>query len=301
MATSSSSVSSIGLAYSILASLIFGLTPWYIQFLTPLSGTVLFWSRIVFSFLAVAIMIVALGKFSQVKTLFSQPKNLLWLSAATGLACIQWWLFVWAPVNNLTAELSLGYFLLPLALVMTGRLLYKEKLNNLQSIACGLAILAVAHEVYQAGSLSWVSLLVAGGYPLYFVIRRKVETETLICFFYENLLALPLAIYALASNADFVSLLSDHHQLYYLLPVLGILCTMAMLFYTAASKTLSISLFGLLSYLEPTMLFVVAVFVLKQSLTTAEWITYSIIWLATLIISFDSIRIIRSQMQPATA
>ena len=76
---------------------------------------------------------------------------------------------------------------------------------------------------------------------------------------------------------------------------------MAMLFYTAASKTLSISLFGLLSYLEPTMLFVVAVFVLKQSLTTAEWITYSIIWLATLIISFDSIRIIRSQMQPATA
>jgi chloramphenicol-sensitive protein RarD len=37
---------------------------------------------------------------------------------------VQLWLFMWAPINDHGLGVSLGYFLLPLTLVLTGRLVF---------------------------------------------------------------------------------------------------------------------------------------------------------------------------------
>lgn len=294
----SSSVSSTGLGYSILASLMFGLIPWYVQWLNPLDGSLLFWNRILFSSITALVSLLLLRKFRLFQQLLKEPGNMLWLAAGTLLVGFQWWLFVWAPINELTTELSLGYFLLPLTLVLTGRVVYGEKLRPLQMTGAALAAIGVAHEIYQFGSLSWVPVAVAAGYPLYFLIRRKVKVNSLACFMFENLLLLPFALFAIASDDGFLQTLSANTDLYYLLPGLGMLCTLAMLIYVAASKALPVSLFGLLSYLEPAIIFMVAIFILKEPLPSSQWATYGFIWLATAIICIDSIRIVR---KPAIA
>ncbi|WP_238593754.1 EamA family transporter [Endozoicomonas atrinae] len=115
---------------------------------------------------------------------------------------------------------------------------------------------------------------------------------------FENLLLLPFAIFAIATDENFFQALSANNDLYYLLPGLGVLCTLAMLIYVAASKALPVSLFGLLSYLEPAIIFMVAIFILKEPLPSSQWVTYGFIWLATAIICIDSIRIVR---KPAVA
>lgn len=294
----SSSVSSTGLGYSILASLMFGLIPWYVQWLNPLDGYLLFWNRILFSSATALIALLLLSKFQLFLQLLKQPANMIWLSAGTVLVGFQWWLFVWAPMNDLTTELSLGYFLLPLTLVLTGRIVYSEKLRPLQLAGTILAAIGVAHEVYQFGSLSWIAVAVAAGYPLYFLIRRKVKVNTLACFIFENLLLLPFAVFAIVNSEGFFQTVAANSDLYYLLPGLGVLCTTAMLIYITASKALPVSLFGLLSFLEPVIIFMVAVFILREPLPTTQWVTYGFIWLATAIICIDSIRIIR---RPAIA
>ncbi|MFK0572604.1 EamA family transporter RarD [Endozoicomonas sp.] len=294
----SSSVSSTGLGYSILASLMFGLIPWYVQWLNPLDGYLLFWNRILFSTVTALAALLLFGKFQLFLQLLKQPENMLWLGAGTILVAFQWWLFVWTPMNGLTTELSMGYFLLPLTLVLTGRVAYGEKLRPLQLAGTILAAIGVTHEIYQLGSLSWVAVAVAAGYPLYFVIRRKVKVNTLACFMFENLLLLPFAVFALVNSEGFFQTVAANSNLYYLLPGLGVLCTSAMLIYIAASKALPVSLFGLLSYLEPAIIFMVAVFVLREPLPPGQWVTYGFIWLATAIICIDAIRIVR---KPAIA
>lgn len=270
----------------------FGLIPWYVQWLNPLDGSLLFWNRILFSSITTLVSLLLPRKFQLFKQLLKQPENMLWLVTGTVLVGFQWWLFVWAPINDLTKELSLGYFLLPLTLVLTGRIAYGEKLRPLQLAGTVLAATGVACEVYQFGSLSWVPVAIAAGYPPYFLIRRKVEVHPLICFMFENLLLLPFAIFATATDERFFQAFSDNSDLYYLLPGLGVLCTLAMLTYVAASKALPVSLFGLLSYLEPAIIFVVAIFILKEPLPSSQWVTYGFIWLATIIICIDSIKVI---------
>ncbi|MGB1271862.1 MAG: EamA family transporter RarD [Endozoicomonas sp.] len=293
-----SNVSSTSLTYSILASVLFGLTPWYVQWLSPLDGSVLFWNRILFSSITAFIALILMKQVTAFLAILKEPKIILLLGAGTGLVGFQWWLFVWTPVNGLTKELSLGYFLLPLTLVLTGRVVYGEKPRPLQWLAIAFALTGIAHELILYGTLSWVPLLISGLYPFYFLIRRRVDANTLACFLFENLLLLPIAIFALAMDTSFSEIITQRIEFIYLLPGLGALCTSAMLVYVAASKALPVSLFGLLSYLEPAVLFMVAILILREPVPPGQWLTYGFIGVATLIICVDSIRIIR---QPAAA
>lgn len=295
---SEKTISSAGLTCSVAASLMFGLIPWYVQWLAPLSGLGLFWSRIVFSTLTAAVALVALKQTPDFLNIFRNRKTMLLLVLGTALVACQWWLFVWAPVNGMTKELSQGYFLLPLTLVITGRLVYGEHIRPLQKLAIAAALIAVIHELYVSGQLSWIPILIAGGYPFYFIVRRATQASDLACFLFENLLLLPLAVFALMTDTGFHSVVMDNLHFALLLPGLGILCTSSMLVYVAASKLLPVSLFGLLSYLEPAVIFAVAVALLGEFVPVEQWLTYGFIWLATAIICIDSVKLIRT---PVTA
>ncbi|WP_263080190.1 EamA family transporter RarD [Endozoicomonas sp. Mp262] len=284
-----------GLAYSVSASLLFGITPWYLQFLTPLDGNTLLWNRIIFSALFGFIALMMTKQWAQFRHIFSTPRYLLASITGTIIMVIQWWLFVWAPVNNHTTELSLGYFLLPLTLALTGRLLYKEKLSSLQQAAIVFACVGVIHEIIQQGEWPWIAITVAGLYPIYFILKRYTGIGTVPGFLFECLLFSPIAIFMLASDSDFLSLISSRPDFWLLLPGLGFLCSISFFLYIAASRALPVSLFGLLTYLEPTIIFVVAIAILKEPFSGSQWITYGLISIAAGLVSLDSIKLLKQK------
>src|SRR5690606_41991940 len=75
--------------------------------------------------------------------------------------------------------LSLGYFLLPLTMILAGRFLYDERLSRLQQLATLFAVVGVANQLIQVGGLAWETWLVALGYPAYFALRRRLGTYNL--------------------------------------------------------------------------------------------------------------------------
>ena len=91
---------------------------------------------------------------------------------------VQWALFVWAPLSGKVIDLSLGYFLLPLAMVLVGRVFYGERLRPLQKLSVAMALLGVVHELWMTQAFSWVTLLAALGYPPYFMLRRWMRELT---------------------------------------------------------------------------------------------------------------------------
>jgi len=60
---------------------------------------------------------------------------------------------------------------------------------------------------------------------------------------------------------------------------------------------LPMGLFGILSYVEPVLLFGVSVFVLGEHFDPAQLWTYLPIWLAVLLVGWDSARLLRKQGQ----
>ncbi|WP_062265721.1 EamA family transporter RarD [Endozoicomonas arenosclerae] len=280
-------VSVRGLTNSVLASMMFGLLPVYVQF-TELTGNTLFWNRIIFSVLCLALACYKMDRLQSFKAIFLCRKTMLMLSLGGLIVGFQWWLFVWAPVNDKTEDLSLGYFLLPLTLALVGKLFFNEKLNKAQYLAIALAFFGVLIMLWQEGSLPWVSLAVAGLYPVYFIIRKPLKVDTLPALLFEHLLFLPASVFILMNDQSFVQNLTHSSSLWYLLPGLGLLCSLSLICYLNASRHLSVSLFGLLSYLEPALIFIVAITILDASFSTQQWFSYLFIWLATAIICADS-------------
>lgn len=283
-----------GVLQSIMASVLFGAMYYYASWLAPLSGEQIFGWRMLLALPALTLFLRLTGESNLITTLLKRLKGErhLWigLPLSAALMGVQLWLFMWAPVNGKALEVSLGYFMMPLVLVLIGRFYYGERLSQLQIMATACAVLGVCHEIYQAGSFPWVSQVVALGYPAYFVLRRELNTGDMGGLWFDIALALPVAAwFALGGEANTPATWSEHPHLYLQVPFLGVLSIVAMGLYSAASKHLPMALFGLLGYVEPVLL-VIAALLIGEMIEPQEWLTYLPIWLAVGLLALDGLR-----------
>jgi chloramphenicol-sensitive protein RarD len=95
-----------------------------------------------------------------------------------------------------------------------------------------------------------------------------------------------VAAYWAFAHGDAFQTFAQEPGLYVLLPLLAVISAAGFISYTVASRHLPFSLFGLLGYVEPVLMVAVAL-VLGESIQTEEWLTYSPIWVAVLILVLD--------------
>lgn len=293
---------SIGVILSVLASVLFGGLYYFSVMLTPLDGEQIFGWRMLLTFPFVTLFMLWGGYWHLVKEvaqrLRKRPKLLVLQVLSSSLVGLQLWLFMWAPVNGRALEVSLGYFLLPLSMVLAGLLIYREYPSHLQKLAIGLAVLGVANAFLQAGTLAWETVAVAIGYPSYFVLRRSLGTDHLGGFWFDMLLMFPVAAWFAMDGGSVIHAFEAFPRLYLLVAILGLISAMAMVCYIKASRMLTFILFGLLSYVEPILLVVVAL-LLGESIAAEEWPTYILIWLAVAALVFEGVRHMRrTPIQP---
>lgn len=272
-----------GVSLSVLASILFGVMYYYTILLAPLNGEDIFAWRMIFTVPFMIVFVAMTGDQHLVGAIWQRVRQQPWLFLvllmSSALMGIQLWLFLWAPIHDRALEVSLGYFMLPLTMVLTGRLVFGERLSRLQFLAVCAALIGVLHELIRVGSFSWPALVVALGYPVYFSLRRKFKLDHIGGFWFDLVLLMPAAIgFAVIGQLDFM-LLSQHQDLYWLLPVLGLLSASALIAYILASRLLTMGLFGLLGYVEPVLLLAVAL-LLGERLEPREFLTYGPIWLA---------------------
>lgn len=287
-----------GVVLSVTASVLFVLIPGYVRELAPLDGLQVFAQRVLWSIPAVLLMVTLARQWRVLGAAFvrlrREPLLLPALLLAAALMGVQWLLFVWAPLEGRMLDVSLGYFLLPLAMVLVGRLFYGERLRPLQRLAVLCALVGVAHELWLTQAFSWVTLVAALGYPPYFMLRRWMRLDALSGFVLEMLVLAPLAIWLIQTHGP-VGVFDQVPQLWWLLPGLGLLSALAFGAMMAASRLLPLGLFGILSYVEPVLLFGVAVLVLGEVFDPQQLWTYGPIWLAIVLIGWDSARLLRKQ------
>ncbi|MBN0976916.1 EamA family transporter RarD [Pseudomonas hygromyciniae] len=282
-----------GVVLSVAASVLFAVMYYFTSLLTPLSGLEIFGWRMLLTVPCMTVFMVFSGEWRQVwellRLLAGKPRLIGGIVLSSVLLGVQLWLFMWAPLNGRSLDVSLGYFLLPLTMVLTGRLVYGEKLSRLQLIAVVFAAIGVLNELYQVGGFSWATLLVIIGYPIYFVLRKRLATDHLGGLWLDMALMLPVALWFVQSGEQGFAVLDAHKGLYGLIPMLGLISASALVCYIIASRLLAFSLFGLLSYVEPVLLLGVAL-LLGESIGPGEWLTYIPIWLAVMVLVFEGFK-----------
>ncbi|KZN20087.1 MULTISPECIES: EamA family transporter RarD [Pseudomonas] len=291
-----------GIALSVTASMLFAVMYYYTSLLSPLSGVEIFGWRMLLTAPCMTVFMVVSGEWKRVveivRRLAGKPKLIVGLIGSAVLLGLQLWLFMWAPLNGYSLDVSLGYFLLPLSMVLTGRIVYGERLSYLQKIAVFFASLGVLNELYQVGGFSWATLLVVVGYPIYFILRKRLATDNLGGLWLDMALMLPVAFWFVQGGEQGFGVFDQHPWLSLLIPILGVISASALVVYIIASRLLPFSLFGLLSYVEPVLLLGVAL-LLGESIKAGEWLTYIPIWLAVLVLVFEGFKhLVRQRRRP---
>lgn len=185
---------------------------------------------------------------------------------------IQLWLFSWAPQNGHALDASLGFLLMPISLVLGGRLMLGSRVTRAQWAATALGLAAVAIKIALTPHMSWVTFFVCIGYPIYFVVRRRTGLDNPMAFGAEVAAVAPVALYFVISAAgrptDPLTLLQ--------LMALGLAGAGAMASYLAAAALLPIPLFGLLGYLELVLLVIVSL-LLGERMDHGDLWTYGLL------------------------
>ena len=286
-----------GVALSLTASVLFGVMYYYSSLLSPLTGEEIFGWRMLLTVPVMTVFVLAWGEWGRVVAILRRLRRgpVLWfvLPLSSGLLAVQLWLFMWAPLHDKALDVSIGYFMLPLTMLLAGRVFYRDRLSRPQQLAALIASLGVAHGIYQAGGFSWAALLVAFGFPWYFILRRRFRTDHVGGLWFDLFLTLPVAFwFAIVSNDAGLSVFADRPLLYLLIPILGVISSLALASYVLASRYLNLSLFGLLGYVEPVLLVLVAL-LLGESIAADQWLTYIPIWFAVWLLALEGIQRLR--------
>ena len=287
----------MGVALAILSNLLFGVLYAYSSFLAPLSGTQVFiwrmlamWAALIGYLLISGRLGLHVDKLKALRTV----KQWVWLLLPTPIFLSQFWLFMWAPVNGQGVQTAMGYFLFPLMMVVFGCVLFGEKLSRLQWLAVGFAAVGVGSEIVRTQSVSWATLWVCGSYPVYYILRRLQGIGAITGLLVDLTIFAPFAVaYLLFVAPSSLGLVGSSSFFIMMLAGLGMLSVLAMKTNVDASQMLPVNVYGMMSYIEPALLFILAITVLGNPFESAMIYSYGLIWLGIACLIAHGVRQLR--------
>jgi len=287
----------LGVSFAILSNVLFGVLYAYSSFLAPLSGTQVFiWRMLAMWVALVGYLMVSgrLGLHIDKLKLLKGAKQWAWLLLPTPIFLSQFWLFMWAPVNGQGVQTAMGYFLFPLMMVVFGCMIFGEKLSRLQWLAVAFAALGVGSEIIRTQSVSWATLWVCGTYPVYYILRRMQGISAVTGLLVDLTIFVPFALaYLFVFAPSSVALVSGSAFFIVMLMGLGVLSVLAMKTNIDASQMLPVNVYGMMSYIEPALLFILAVTVLGNPFESAMIHSYGLIWLGIVCLIAHGVRQLR--------
>ncbi len=274
----------IGYAYGLAAYALWGFMPIYFKLVKVVPPTTIVAQRICWSLLVLLVLITLARGWPAVWRAASHRGTMLLLVASSTLIAANWLLYVYAVNSGHVIASSLGYYLNPLANILLGRFVLKERLSRLQWAAVGIAGLGIAVLAAAALHQLWLSVLLCVSFSGYGLVRKIVAAEALAGLVIETALLLgPALAWLILSHAPGAPALGPTAHLSAMLAASGVVSTIPLLMFTAAARRLPYSTMGMLQFIAPTCQLLLAVFVYGEPFGRSHALAFGAIWLALLL------------------
>jgi chloramphenicol-sensitive protein RarD len=281
-----------GYLLGISAYIIWGLFPLYFKAIANVPAVEIIVHRVLWSALFGALLLLVWKHPRWLADLRSNPRRFGVLVASGALIAVNWLTYVWAVNNGHMLDASLGYYINPLINVLLGMLLLGERLRRLQWLAVTLASIGVAQQLWLAGHVPWISLMLALSFAFYGLIRKQAPVAALPGLVVETWMLVPFAIGWLLLNPDSMSRQPEFWSSTQWLWVAaaGPVTLVPLLCFNAAARHLPYAALGFLQYVAPTLVLLQAVLLFGEHLSTSTLTAFAFIWAALAIYSVDAWR-----------
>lgn len=278
---------------------LWGFLPLYFAAITPTGAFEILGWRIIFSLVLCLILVTVTRTWKRILATFTNRRVVLTLGLAGGIVSINWLVYIVATTTGHVLEASLGYFINPVATIVLGVLVFHEKLRKLQWLAVGVSLIAIIFLSVEYGSVPWISLIIAGTFALYGLVKKNVggRVDSLTGLTFETAwLFIPAIIVQVLVQVIGGGLAFGHigGLKMALLVGTGVITLVPLLTFAGAASRLPLSYVGMVQYFNPIMQFLVGFLLLGEHMSTGRWIGFGIVWVAILILIVDAVRAARS-------
>jgi chloramphenicol-sensitive protein RarD len=274
-----------GVLYGISAYLLWGIFPVYWKLLEAVPAIQIISHRIIWSFVLLALILFITRQWRSFRSAALSRRVVLIYLVSAILLSINWLTYIWAINAGFVLETSLGYFINPLLSVLLGVLFVREKLRPLQWLPIGLAAIGVIYVAISYGQFPWIALTLAISFGLYGLVKKVAPLGSLFGLTLETgLLFLPavafLAVLEWQRQGAFLHVPAVSNLL---MIGAGLVTTVPLLLFASAAQRIPLSTLGILQYINPTIAFLLGLFLFHEPFNLSLLIGFSIVWLALII------------------
>lgn len=281
-----------GVLYGVAAYTFWGVSVFYFKAIALVPPLEILAHRILWSVPLLLGWLAARGRLDELRAVLRARRTMGILLVTTLLIAANWVTFIVAIATGRVLQSSLGYYINPLLNVLFGMVFLGERLRRFQWVSVLLAAAGVTYLTASLGSLPVLSLILAGTFSLYGLLRKTVQADGPVALTVETGILLPVVtgfIVFKAARGE-MAFLHVSRSIDLLLLVAGLVTTVPLLWFTNAVRRLRLATVGFLQYLSPSLQLLLAVVVYGEPFTRTHLVTFSCIWTALALYSFDALR-----------
>ena len=279
-----------GAVAMVLASIIWGLSAIYYKQLSGIPPLEVLCHRTLWSVIVFIFILRLQDRLQDLKLVFYDKKLILGLFWAAAMISINWFFFIWSVHNDRATEASFGYYIFPLVAVLFGLIFFKEQLSLMKWCSVFLAIFAVTTLAISQNILPFVALVLSVTFGIYGALKKQINLGPVLSVTTEVILLLPLAITFLLywHSSGFGSFGKDIETTS-LLIFSGPMTAVPLMLFSYAARRVQMTSLGIIQYLNPSLQFLVAVFIFAEPFGVSQGIAFGLIWLALFIYTLASL------------
>ena len=282
-----------GLGYGLAAYGLWGVLPLYFVVLAPASPTEILGWRIVLSLIFCVLLLAVAKQVHSAFLLLRYPRTALLTALAGVLILINWGIFVIATQTGHVVDAALGYFINPLVTAFLGVVILREKLRPAQWVALGVGTTAVVVLMVGYGQFPWIALGLAFSFGFYGFVKKSLgQMPALTGLALETLWVTPIAVVMLwwVAGESGLEIAVNGVWLLVLLGSAGVVTSVPLLLFAAATRRLPLTSVGLLQYLNPILQALVGIVILAEPMPLERWWGLGLIVVALGIFVTDALK-----------
>ncbi|MBT2656945.1 EamA family transporter RarD [Bacillus sp. ISL-18] len=276
---------------------LWGLLPIYWKFLDKVNAQEILTNRIFWSFIFMVVVLVITKKWSlfvtTLKGFAENKKQMYFLTIASLLISVNWFVYIWAVNSGHMIEASLGYYINPLISILLGMIVLKEKLTVAQLVSFLLAAIGVIIITVSHGVFPWIAISLALSFGLYGLAKKVIHVESSVGLTLETMVLAPIAVIYMiylflhGTNSLFIS----GWRTDLLLMGAGAVTAIPLLYFAKGAQKIPLSLLGFLQYISPTLTLILGVFVYQEHFSKIQLLSFIFIWAALVIYSLSKTKL----------
>lgn len=281
-----------GLPYALGAHMVWGSMPLYLLLVKTVDPLEFVAWRLIFTLPLCVILLAVMRGWSELRTVLGNRRALLTLVGSASMVAINWWLYVWAIQTGHVYAASLGYYILPLMMMLLGLVFLGERLSRRQWWAVGLAGAGVGLLAIGALTTMWLSLSMAVTFGIYGLLRKTVAAGALAGLTVESLILMPVAVGIVAWfwGSPTGPALGQGWDIAFAVALSGPMTALPLMWFAIAARRMPYTVIGFLQFISPTIVFLLGLTVFGEELKLAQLGCYVLIWAAAALFTWELLR-----------